>query len=71
MVLEKKYDNPLYEINYDPWDKFITLIEILNENYDIPSLYLYSSEGFVTNILNEDLTNAMFLCLISQRQTLK
>jgi tetratricopeptide (TPR) repeat protein len=51
----EKYDNPLYEINYDPWDKFITLIEILDEHYDIPSLYLYSSEKFVTNILNERL----------------
>lgn len=51
----EKHDNGLYEINYDPWDKFITLVETLHERYDIPSLYLYSSEKFVTNLLNERL----------------
>jgi tetratricopeptide (TPR) repeat protein len=51
----EKYDNALYEINHDPWDNFITFIQILDERYDIPSLYLYSSEKFVTDILNERL----------------
>lgn len=51
----EKYDNALYEMNKDPWDNFITFIEILDERYDIPSLYLYSSQIFVTDILNERL----------------
>ncbi len=51
----EKYDNALYEMNHDPWDKFITFIEILDERYDLPSIYVYSSEKFVTGILNERL----------------
>ncbi|MEI7196423.1 hypothetical protein WCT81_11895 [Pectobacterium versatile] len=51
----EKYDNSLYEINHEPWDSFITFIEILNELYEIPSPYLYSSQEFVTNLLNERL----------------
>ncbi|MDU0994302.1 MAG: hypothetical protein E7A54_15195 [Morganella morganii] len=51
----EKYDNALYEMNHDPWDKFITFIEILDERYDLPSIYVYSSEKFLTGILNERL----------------
>jgi tetratricopeptide (TPR) repeat protein len=51
----EKHDNPLYEMNDDPWDSFITFVEILDERYEIPSIYLYSSLKFVTDILNERL----------------
>nr|WP_314508582.1 hypothetical protein [uncultured Pantoea sp.] len=51
----EKYDNPLYEMNHDPWDSFITFIEVLDERYEIPSIYIYSSLKFVTDIMNERL----------------
>lgn len=51
----EKYDNALYEMNIDPWDNFITFIENLEVRYDIPSLYLHSSQKIVSDILNERL----------------
>lgn len=51
----EKYDNALYDINYQPWDKFITLVEKLYIDYDIPLIYFYSSQMFVSNLLLERL----------------
>ncbi|MFJ5398381.1 hypothetical protein [Pectobacterium sp. CHL-2024] len=51
----EKYDNALYDMNHEPWDAFITFIEVLDERYEIPSIYLYSSPKFVTDILIERL----------------
>lgn len=57
----EKYDNAFYGNNNDPWDLFITQVEILKYKYDIKSPYHYTSNEYISTLLHDRIHNGNVL----------